>query len=560
MRAGIGRVSRWRSWLPGTVIAAVIALPVVFTIAWTGLNHDVRYVLGCLRVGRAAGLAASEVFVHRPLAYRWVMAGLDSVSAGPLAVREALVRAAAVVVVGLCAWWLRAGLARFVASREATAVAVAVGAALALAPNWGFLQPEWVAAVFAVAAVAAALWFDRVALAGVVGGVLLALVVLVKYTTAPVALLAVGVVAALDRRRAVALAGASVPAGGVLFGLAVLVEPREWRWLWELPSLNPPNPVTRGLVWADGQALAVTVANEALLAPVLAALPVAVALLVRLAGGRRERTAWLVAPALGVLVVLAGVVVQGQWFQYHLVVLAVFAAGLWALAVTRWWVARGGLPWPLVGLTAVAAVGAPVVSAAPVSWRLGHGAVVYGVLVVLVLLALVASVGGRFVTASRPGLAVAAVVGVSALVVPVWPTSPYSFDNIHTAYTNAERVQAVRETGDAFAPLRERIGAETPVTYLAFGDMGYLLGNPTTCRYPSPVFLQRTTYLPGVDGLESYRENLNCLSDNASRYLVVQPSWFRVPALPEEARSLIEARYDCDRAIPAGPVLACPRR
>ncbi len=90
--------------------------------------------------------------------------------------------------------------------------------------------------------------------------------------------------------------------------------------------------------------------------------------------------------------------------------------------------------------------------------------------------------------------------------------------------------------------------------------MVYQLGNPTACRYPSPVFLQRTTYLAGVDELVSHRENLACLSEESSRHLLAQPSWFRIPALPEQARAIIDTHYDCDHAIATGHVVACPRR
>ncbi|WP_039912633.1 hypothetical protein, partial [Amycolatopsis vancoresmycina] len=49
-------------------------VPLALTVAWTGLNHDVRFVLGTLETAGRAGLSPSEVFVHRPMAYRLVLA------------------------------------------------------------------------------------------------------------------------------------------------------------------------------------------------------------------------------------------------------------------------------------------------------------------------------------------------------------------------------------------------------------------------------------------------------------------------------------------------------
>ncbi|HET6705893.1 hypothetical protein [Amycolatopsis sp.] len=107
----------------------------------------------------------------------------------------------------------------------------------------------------------------------------------------------------------------------------MLIEPREWRWLGELSSLNGGSPLRRGWALSDAQALAGTMLNEAVVVPAVALLPVSVAVLVRLAAGWRARLAWLLLPAAAVLVVLAAVVLQGQWFQYHLAALVPFFFG-----------------------------------------------------------------------------------------------------------------------------------------------------------------------------------------------------------------------------------------
>jgi hypothetical protein len=534
----------------------LLLVPLALTVAWTGLDHDVRFVLGTLETAGRAGFSPAEVFVHRPMAYRMVLALGDVGSSLPIPAREAVVRVLALLVVLLVTVLLRAGLLRYRPAGEATAVAAMTGLALALAPNWDFLQPEWLAAVFATGAVGAALRIRRPLLAAAAGGVLLALTVLVKYTTVPTALVALGALAVLDRRRALLTGAFGLPICLGLFGLTVLVEPREWRWFGELSSLNGGSPLSRGLMWSDARALAGTVLNEALTVPMLALLPVSVVVLARLAPGRRARLAWLVLPAAAVGVVLVAVVVQGQWFQYHLAALVPFAAALWGLAVARWSAEHGGPPRALVLLTVALGVGVPIVSAATTEWRLEHGTIVYAALVALVVAVVLIGLVDR-----RRTWPVVAVLGAFAvLVVPVWPSAPYSFDAIHADYTNSERVAAARLDEQLFDPVRARIGSDTTVLYLAFGDMAYFFGNPADCRYPAPVFVQRGTYVPAVRDLESYRENLACIERTAAEYLVVQSSWLAVDSLPPDVATRLRDRFDCDRALPAGELSVCPRR
>ncbi|MDQ7803860.1 hypothetical protein Q5425_08955 [Amycolatopsis sp. A133] len=534
----------------------LLLVPLALTIAWTGLNHDVRFVLGTLQTAGRAGLSPSEVFVHRPMAYRLVLALADAGSSLPVPGREAVVRVLALVAVLLVALLLRAGLLRYRPAPEATAVAAATGIALALAPNWDFLQPEWLAVVFAAGGVGAALRIRRPVPAALLGGALLALTVLVKYTTAPTAVVALGVVAVLDRRRALLTGVLGAPIGLGLFGLTILIEPREWRWFRELSTLNGASPLSRGFAVSDARALAGTVLNEALAVPVVALLPVSVVVLARLAAGRRARLAWLLLPAAAVFVVLAAVVLQGQWFQYHLAALVPFAAAVAGLAWARWSTEHGGPPRALVLPALALGVGIPIVSAATTEWRLAHGTPVYAALAVLV-------VGGVLVALRDRGRTwpAAALLGASAVfVVPVWPSAPYSFDAIHADYTNTERVAAARLDERLFAPVRAQIGPDTPVVYLAFGDMAYFFGNPASCRYPAPVFVQRGTYIPAVRALESYRENLGCLERPDAGYLVVQPSWLALDRLPPDVAAGLRSRFDCDRALPAGELTVCPRR
>jgi hypothetical protein len=465
---------RWSSRWWGLLLLAPLAL----TVVWTGLDHDVRFVLGTLETPGRAGFTPPEVFVHRPMAYRLVLALADAGDSLPLPGREALVRVLALLVVFGVSMLLRAGLLRYRPGREATAVAATTGFALALAPNWDFLQPEWLAAVFATAAAGASLLIRRPVLAAAAGGSLLALTVLVKYTTVPTALVALGVVAVLDRRRAWLTALLGLPICGGLFAVTVLVEPREWRWFGELSRLNGGSPLSRGLAWSDVGALVEAVLNEAVLVPFVALLPVSVVLLARLAPDRRVRLAWIFLSAAAVLVVLAAVVVQGQWFQYHLAALVPFAAGLWGLAVARWSATHGGPPWALVLPAVALGAGVPIVSSASTEWRLAHGTVVYAALAAVVAISVLAALKQR----ARTWPALAVLGAVAVLAVPAWPAAPYSFDAVHPDYTNSERVAAARLDERLIEPVRARIGADTPVLYLAFGDMAYFVGNPAAWR------------------------------------------------------------------------------
>lgn len=544
--------------------AAILAV-----LCWTGLNHDVRYALGCLRVAERGGLSSAETFVHRPLAYRWILAGLDSLTTGPLVVRESLLRLLVVAVVAATAMWLRAGLSRFLRPAEAATVAATTGLALALAPNWDFLQPEWMAAELATAGVAAALWFRSDAVAAIAGGALLVLAVLVKYSTAPTAVIALGVIGVLARRRAVLTAMATITSGAALFALTVWVEPHEWRWLGEMPLLNPGSSVRDGLGRASLDGLVRTIENEALLLPAFALLPVSVVLLVRLAPDRRARRAWVVLPSLAVLCVLAALVAQGQWFEYHLAVLPVFSAGLWGLAMARWIGVHGRPPWAAIAVTGALALCAPLTAAAPLAWRMAHGRIVYIALAVVLLTAVglaavaapaVRSAGGA-VRPAAAALIAPLVVGVLAVAVPVWPTAPYSFDSGLAGYTALTRVANRERVSQQLDGVRNRIGKDAPVTYLAFGDVDYLLGNPTTCRFPSPVFLQRTRYSADLNKLASFRENLRCLDNQSARYAVIDTNWFPLAAVDPLVRTKVKDNYDCgDAAIRTGNFLICPRR
>ncbi|WP_225850727.1 hypothetical protein [Streptomyces sp. HPF1205] len=553
-RAAGGPAVRHRTPPAARAAAAVAVVAGAASMCWSGLNHDVRYVLGGMRAAGRGGYGASGTFVHRPLAYRWLLSGLDHLTAGPVALREAWIRLLVVVLTAALAWWLRSGLARRLPRREADAVAAATGLALLFAPPWDFLQPEWVAIWLAVAALAAGLGPRRARWAVPAAGVLTALVVLVKYTTAPTALLPLGALIALDRRRGrwtAAAAALATPAG---FALAIAVQPREWRWFNELSALNPGTPLQDGFHARDLGLLVDTVGTEALMNPVVALLPAAVVLLARGAATRRARRAWPLLTGAGVAAVLVALVVQGQWFQYHLAALPVLGAALWGLAL-----ARHPHRWT-VAATAVLGAATPLLAGRSLSWRSAHASLAF----TLVAVVAAAAAGAAAVLGSKtPPRYTTAAALVLALAVPAWPTTPYSYDTRHSTFTALERARTRHELGRWLDGVRERIGSATPVTYLAFGDVGYLLGNPTHCRYPTPDFLQRTRYDRAVTGQVSYRENLRCLDDPRTRYAVLDTFWFPLGQVAPEVAARVRQRFDCAAPVAADPayhLVICPRR
>jgi hypothetical protein len=522
-------------------------------MCWSGLNHDVRYCLGGMRAAARGGIPASGTFIHRPLAYRWLLSGLDHLTTGPVALREAWIRLLVIALTAAVVWWLRGGLARYLPRREANAVAAATGLALLFAPAWDFLQPEWVAVWLAVTALAAGTAPRRMRYAVPAAGFLISLVALVKYTTAPTALLSLGVLIALDRRRGwwtAAAAAVATPAG---FLFAIAVQPREWRWFNELSALNPGGPLQNGFHAADLGHLIDTVGTEALMNPLVALLPAAVVLLARRAATRRARWAWPLLTAAGVAGVLVALVVQGQWFQYHLAALPVLAAALWGLALARYphrWLVDAAL---LLGVVV------PLLAGQSLTWRGAHAAVTF----TLVSVVAAAALGTASRTAQAPPRYAAAIATVLALAIPAWPTTPYSYDTRHSSYTALERAQARDDLGHWLDGVRGRIGPDTPVAYLAFGDVGYLLGNPTHCRYPTPDFLQRTRYDPDIASQASYRENLRCIGDPTARYAVLDTWWFPLGQVAPEVSAAVRARYDCSAPLAADAafhLVICPRR
>ncbi|CAL9408620.1 hypothetical protein [Streptomyces sp. Tu 3180] len=544
-----------------TRLAAGLAVGalLVHSVATARLHGDIRYVLACLRSGEAVGISPSETFTHRPYFYRWFIHGLDQLTAGPTAVREAALRAAGVLLCLAAGLALRAALRRRLPHREADLAGAAVALALALAPRTDFLQPEWTAALLSVLAVAAVLAVARPLPAAALAAVPLGLAVMMKYSTAATALIALLVVLAADRVRALLLAAATAVSGALLLGFSLWSGSREWQWIRDMPRINQGSLSRRGL--RPGELFSRSadfLADRAVLSPVLLLLPAALLLLLACQDDRRRRARWALLAAATAAVGLGAVVVQGNWFAYHAAALPVGAAAVWGLAVARWYGVRGRAPvWFLVAST-TAAVLAPLYSSAPGS--LQRPAVVWSAGLVALGAALADLRTTRdAASALRLPPAAAGLAGIALAAVTVWPASPHLMDHGKVGDTNAAYLRASQAKADAAADLRRRLPDGALVQYLAFGDEAYFIGHASPCPYPVPTFLQRTRYLPDVAALDSYAENARCLEEDPPRYAVLNRGWFPPTKIDRALARRIEARYDCPPA-PVTRLVVCRLR
>jgi hypothetical protein len=540
--------------LAGWTAAVLAGLAAIGSSLWSALNNDVTYALGGMRTAGDGGVSVWDVFVARPLAYRLLLALLDAPlgHGASLSVQHAVIRGETYVLVAAVAAVLFLGLRRFLDTRPAAVAAVATGLALIVAPPWHFLEPDWVAALFAVLAVGAACAPRQVWAGALLGGFAAFLVIAVKLATVPITLLALLLVALLSRRRA---GWATVAAAGftVLWYVATKhFLPWEWTWLDDQANLVANSPIHHGVRWADIHRLLVAVGDVTVLSPVVAVAPAAAtALIRRLAPGRPR----LIGAAVAVVAAglsLASAYGQGEFYMYHFAVVPVLAAGVWATAFALCRTAR----IPLVAGTALIAAASFVLLRRPPQWRLDHVTAVTVTYAVAALLFVVLLAAARPV---RPlPTAAGAVVLTAALVLATLPNAPYAFSVYDYEIGNA------RPDGTGYPTLRARIGADTPVLYLAFGAVNYLLGNPTTCRYPSPQWLQRGQHFPRVRAYPSYADNVRCLTENPrAEYLVLQPLWFPEKKETPQVRALLTEQFDCSPAarIPAPKgIVVCPAR
>lgn len=516
-------------------------LGVGLTFVLAPLNGNLRYEAGVKIVDTAS---AAGTFSHRPLAFRLLTDSVfgiaDAVTSSVIGF-ELVVRVILFVLAvgaGLLLWQ---GLLRHGVREAGLHAAVVVGALVLLGPISAG-EPEWLAVVLATAGVGLALLARRrpwpwAALAGAVFVAAAGM----KIISLPTACLGLAAVAVLDRRQALRTLAVCIGVG-VLYVIATIVwVPWELQWLLDIRTVQ--NSARDAL--SEAPAFFVQLAAER---PVLVALPAVLVL-----ATTRERL--LVAIALGVAG--ATVLVQGQYFDYHAIPLVVVAA----VAVFRALRGRGS---PAIGLAVVGLVlVTTVVTSLPGGWLTHHerlGAAV---------LATVAAAGALWAARARSRRAlrraippfVAALAGLALLYPGASPWStrllrPTDTDGARPPTTVEDRV---RQEATAEQVRQVLGGPGVPVTYLTFGQWTYFIGNPTSCRYPSPLFLQRTRK-PDRLATRSYHENVACLSSPDARWLIVDPSWFIVSRQPADVRTILDDQWDCAAAIGVDGLRLCPRR
>ncbi|MET8169549.1 hypothetical protein ABZT34_35815 [Streptomyces sp. NPDC005329] len=545
----------------GWTTAITTAALLIWTTLTAGVFLDIRYVLAALRTTGASGLSPSEIFAHRPFFYRWSLAGLDSVTGGSNAVREALLRLIGIVLCAAAGLLLHRALRRRLPERDALLVSGLVALTLAFAPVIDYLQPEWFAIVFATVAVAAALGVHRSRQATALAALPLALAVLMKYSTAGTAAMALLVVFAVDRVRGLLLAAATAVGTGLLFALSAWSGSRELQWLRDMPHINAHALGKDPIVVPDlllrtadylGDRIAVT--------PVLALLPGALLLFAATLPSRRQRAEAVLVTLLLLVIALAVVVYQGNWFAYHGESLPVLAAALTALAIGRWYGAHGRPPLCLTvlallyGATPLLALVRTDVDTDVVAWLASAAALLAGAADLL------------WVRAPRPrALRVPVALPVLAVVVclaaTVWPLSGVRVIEGRIVTTNAELKAQARSAEAAAKQVDAELPDGVPVLYLTFGQQAYYIDHPTACRYPFPTFFNVPKQLTEVPSLESTRENVRCITqEHPAAYAVYQPSWLSLGIIDPRIAADIRRAYQCPKPVNQQLVVCTARR
>lgn len=534
------RPARPERWAALAVVVATLAL-----IGYP-LSGNVRYEVG---VHRVSGYSVAETFSHRPITFRLLAAAqawlpeVVSALAGPpgslgrVWLFETSFRLGAALWCAIAALLLGAGLRkRFGTDARAYAAAVFAGL-MFTAPATG--EPDWLAAVLAVAAVGAGL-LGRRAVGGLAGGVLLALAALVKISSLPVALAALVLLWALDHGRGWTAAASALVVGLLVVAAIAAWAPHEIAWLLDIRALQP-DPWTRLQAIEAGNYLA----NVAARWPTIALLP---AFFV----GRCRREGWPVAAAIGLICL--GIAMQGQYYVYHSMALVALSS---VLAVRT--LKRSGTALHLPVLTWCAWT--LMLFLLPADWRVGHTTVLFSATAAWATGLSLWQWRALRHRRSLPGRTPigSALVVVAAMLVTQTPASAESLTLGTSAQTPLVSHAALRAELATAAYIRGIIGAHTPVVYLAFGSTTYTLGNPTHCRYPSPLFLQR----PEAEDAASpatRMENLACVTEPSARWLVWDRGWLHRKGAPADLIAAIDGTWDCGEALLAGPYTVCPRR
>jgi len=533
---------------PIVFAAGLVALSLVTISA--PLDGDVRYEIGAQTTSPAS---PAGTFTHRPLMYRMVTSGLigvaDRFTDGVIEF-ERVMRLESLVLAFLAGLLLWLGLRRRWPELGAP-LSLTVTAALVLIGPSTVLEPEWLAVVLTVAGVGLALMLPSRppwgVLSGVLGGLLLTAAAATKVVTLPIAIVGLLTLLLSDRRRClIATLGAVVGGFGYLVIVAVAA-PWEYQWMIDTAALVPE----RGRPEVHAEAMTY-LGNVALIWPAVTLLPAALVGLPRnvlLAGVVAALLAWL------------PVALQNQYFLYHATALPVVGAICLYGALRR--------AGPLFALPVLAAAGCTYyVLTRSADWRVAHQTQLFTTVAAtaggMAVLSIGWHVGRRFLARTagpRPVVALLAAL----LVVATWlPSSAPTAAESVTLSTRKNTQQAIRAatTGQlAWAEvMRQRIGADTPVTYLTFGTTNYMLRNPSTCEFPTSVFLQRSRTIRRQEGTPTWRANLRCLTDKPGQLLIWDPQWFLLRRQPAEVKEAIAAAFDCEQGFTIDRIQVCQRR
>lgn len=531
-----------RRWV-GLWVTVVAMLGAATTFFRTPVNGNIRYEVG---VKAVSGFSAAETFSHRPLAYRLLMDGVASVADAMSFDVASFELAVRLIVVGLAAGaavLLWHGLRNRGVTDPGLYAAVTFAGIVFMGAG-STAEPDWMAAVLATAGAG-------VALAGhgrlrwplaVAAGVLFVAAGGMKLVTLPTALLGLLVVGVLDRRQLLRALVGSVAVGVAFVAATAIWVPWEIGWLVDIRTVQPA--VTGTL-----PAAATFFLESAARWPAVALVPAALIL-------TRGTERLVVVAAL--LLCAVPIVAQGQYFTYHAVPLCVVTSVVGFRMLRQRMTTIVGIGVLVVVLAAAA------LTATSAGWRDAHQAVWGPVTVAVVVLAAAWAVAVRRRPPTRGRLGpLLAALSAMALLYPVM--TPFSAHLVRLP--TQETPNPVTNVGirarheDTARRVRERIGgANVPVTYLTFGEWTYFVGNPTVCRYPSPLFLQRTTVTPGPIGTPSYRESLGCLGEPTSRWLIWDRQWFALSKTPQQVQDAVATEWDCAEAFSVRELTICPRR
>lgn len=519
----------------------VAGLGVAATYLLAPLNPNLRYEAGVKDVtGSAAG-----TFSHRPLAYRLLMnvvfrvadVGSADVVSFELAVRVLLL----LLVLGATVLLWKGLDRRGVPYARMYAVVCAGTLVLFGAVSAG--EPEWMAVLLTIAGVGVALLGARRPwlFAGLAGTLFVAASGM-KIMTLSVALLGLLAVFLLDRRQTVRTLVASVVIGVIYVGATLLWVPWEVQWLLDIRS------VQKSAVESLPDALPYF-ADITARRPVLTVIPAALIL-----AGARERI--MISCSIAVTVVT--IFVQGQYFEYHAIALVTVAA----IAVLRVFQGRVNM---LVGtIILIITVVASVRTTINFDWIYHHQRLWGGALVVAAALGAAWAIKVRSQHTRPAQHTVGGLLAALATLALVYPGStPWGSHLLRPENPDGSRPPTVFESRSSGQATARRVhqeigGSGVEVTYLTSGGWPYFIGNPTRCRYPSPLFLQRTRK-PERLTTDSYAENVACLSAPGSRWLIIESAWFIVPKQTDEVKAILDREWDCSKATKIGALRLCPR-